>query len=188
MNELPDKPSISLIIACMYAGKSTELIRRATICHELGLKVIYINSALDTRSSFNFSTHNQTITQVPFTTIKTLKLQDVDVTSFDVVAVDEGQVFKGLVDFCVELCEKLGKIVIVAGLDGDYKRQPFGEICNLIPLCDNITKLKAFCVNCKKNGKIKPAIFTKRETNETDTILIGGKNIYVPVCRECWNH
>ena len=189
MNHFQNKNSITLIIACMYAGKSTELIRRSTIYHEIGLKVLYINSSLDTRSSQNFSTHNQTLTQIPFDSVKLLDLEECkNVDDYDVIAIDEGQLFKNLIKFCKHICENLNKIVLVAGLDGDYKRQPFGEICDLIPHCDEIIKLKAFCVECKKNNIIESAIFTKRiVSNVENTILIGGKETYIPVCRKCFN-
>jgi thymidine kinase len=71
------------------------------------------------------------------------------------------------------------KSVYVGGLDGDYKMNKFGQILDLIPLCDKIEKLHAICSMCKK-----PAPFTKRLTNETEQTVIGSDN-YIPVCRAC---
>lgn len=84
----------------------------------------------------------------------------------------------------IEFAEKaanLGKLVIVAALDGTYQRKPFGDICNLIPLCENITKLNAICMLCQKE-----AAFSKRITKEVQTVDIGGSDKYLAVCRECF--
>ena len=193
MESLPFHNSISLIVSCMYAGKSTELIRRAIIYHELGLKVLYINSALDTRPSpntnnSNFSTHNKSITNIPFDSVKLLNLDDYKIIlNHDVIAIDEAQLFNSLLQFCLHACEKEKKIVIVAGLNGDYLRRPFGQVCDLIPYCDSITKLHAFCIPCKNRGVIEPAHFTKRVIESKETVLIGDRESYVPVCRSCFN-
>ena len=78
----------------------------------------------------------------------------------------------------------MDKVFIVAGLDGDYKREPFQNILNILPLCDKVDKLNAMC-SVKKDGT--PAIFSKRISNtNTDLISVGGKDKYIPVCRECF--
>ena len=63
---------------------------------------------------------------------------------FDVIGIDEGQFFGDLVSFC-ETAANAGKIVIVAGLDGDFKAEPFGTICDLVPLAEKVDKLCAVC-------------------------------------------
>lgn len=75
----------------------------------------------------------------------------------------------------------LGKIVIISALDGTFKRNSFGEICNLIPLSESVTKLTAICMRCQKD-----ASFSKRITKETETIDIGGSDKYIAVCRKCF--
>jgi thymidine kinase len=75
-----------------------------------------------------------------------------------------------------------GKKVYLCGLDGDFKRHKFGQILDLIPLCDKITKLTSLCSLCK-NGT--PGIFTKRITDEETQIVVGVDN-YIPVCRICY--
>ena len=81
----------------------------------------------------------------------------------------------------------INKKIIIAGLNGDYLRKPFGEINDLLPFCDTITKLDSFCVPCSKNKKISKAIFTKRLSQSKETLLIGGKESYIPTCRKCYN-
>lgn len=184
MNSLP---SIDLIIGPMCSGKSSELIRRLNIYSEMDMKVLYINSAFDTRSNNTFSTHNGTIGNLPFDSLKILELKETDVSAYDVVGVDEAQFFKGLKDTALEWADKKGKIVLIAGLNGDYNMKPFGEVLDLVSYCDTLTKLSAFCIICKNKKRImRPAHFTKRITTEDTTVLIGGKETYNPVCRECF--
>ncbi|KAJ0082932.1 hypothetical protein Patl1_09699 [Pistacia atlantica] len=97
----------------------------------------------------------------------------------DVIGIDEAQFFEDLYDFCSEAADHDGKTVIVAGLDGDYLRRSFGSVLDIIPLADSVTKLTARCEFCGKR-----AFFTLRKTKETQTELIGGSDIYMPVCRQ----
>ena len=76
------------------------------------------------------------------------------------------------------------KKVYVCGLDGDFERKKFGQILNLIPLCDKVTKLTSLCSVCK-NGA--PGIFSKRITLETEQTVVGSDN-YIPVCRKCYKN
>ena len=69
----------------------------------------------------------------------------------------------------------------VCGLDGDFERRKFGSILDIIPLCDDLIKLKAICQECKKDG-----IFTHRLTDEITQTVIGSDN-YISLCRVCYN-
>ena len=71
--------------------------------------------------------------------------------------------------------------IVIAGLDGDYKRNNFGEIHKLIPLCDNITKKKSLCLKCNNGNK---ALFSHRICSNDSQILVGSENKYIPVCRK----
>jgi thymidine kinase len=96
-----------------------------------------------------------------------------------VVAVDEAQFFKGLRPF-VEQALKEEKHVILTGLDGDFRQRVFGELLELIPLADDVTKLKALCMECL-DGTLGP--FTKRTSKRTEQELIGECDVYRAVCR-----
>ena len=74
------------------------------------------------------------------------------------------------------------KKIYICGLDGDFERKKFGQILNLIPLCDKVTKLTSLCSLCK-NGT--PGIFSKRITSEKKQTVVGSDN-YIPVCRSCY--
>ena len=188
MSFITNNPGIDLIIGPMFAGKSTELIRRLNISAELGLKTLYINSSLDKRSDKVFSTHNPSICKIGKIEAKKLEnLVDMNFENYDVIGIDEAQMFSGLKNYVKNYTDNYGKKLIIAGLNGDYLRQPFGEINDLIPHCDTITKLDPFCKLCADKKIISKAIFTKRITKSTKTLLIGGKESYLPVCRKCYN-
>jgi thymidine kinase len=75
-----------------------------------------------------------------------------------------------------------GKIVIIACLDGTFQRKPFGDVLQLIPMAEKVTKLSAVCMVCKKK-----ASFTRRLGSETQVELIGGSDMYISVCRQCFS-
>jgi thymidine kinase len=80
------------------------------------------------------------------------------------------------------MVENHHKSVYICGLDGDFKRQKFGQILDLIPYCNRVEKLNSLCAICK-NGK--PGIFSHRITQEKDQVVIGSDN-YQPLCRTCY--
>jgi len=84
----------------------------------------------------------------------------------------------------VEFSEKLadaGKTVIIAALDATFQRKPFGRILELVPMSEKVTKLTAICIGC---GAEAP--FTQRFTTESSVELVGGQEMYRPLCRECF--
>lgn len=169
---------ISLIMGPMFSGKSTELIRRCSNASSVGLKVCIINHTYDNRCKDDtVQTHYGVVAKA----LKVQNLLEVDIHDYDVIGIDEAQFFDDLLDF-VKSHEHNNKVLIVAGLDGDYQRQPFGNILNIIPFCQNVTKLNAMCIVCK-NG-ITNAAFTYRNSTCTNTICVGGKDIYQALCRK----
>ncbi|XP_027147912.1 pentatricopeptide repeat-containing protein At4g16470-like [Coffea eugenioides] len=94
----------------------------------------------------------------------------------EVIGIDEAQFFEDLYDFCREAADHDGKTLIVAGLDGDYLRRSFGSVLQVIPLADSVTNLNARCGLCGRQ-----AFFTLRKTEETETELIAGAEVYMPV-------
>lgn len=96
----------------------------------------------------------------------------------DVIAIDEAQFFPDLLEFCTEASDHEHKQVIVAGLDGDFKRQRFGQVLDLIPVSDSITKLSADCAYCGQ-----PALFSLRIAADQRQEVVGGADKYAPVCR-----
>ena len=190
MSQFNNYPTLDIIMGPMYSGKSTELIRRLSIFSEMGLKVLYVNSKIDNRSNENFSTHSPVVQSLG--KIVSLKVNDLselsdDYGSYDVVGIDEAQFFNDLQGHVLKMVECYHNKVIVAGLNVDSNREAFGDIISLVKYCDDITKLNPCCQWCKdKFNKLIPAIFTKRLTKDNERILVGGKNEYIPVCRNCY--
>ena len=166
---------LNLILGCMFSGKTTELLRIAKRLQSINLKVLLINYHEDTRySKTEMTTHDKT--GLPCMFVK--DLNDVNYKVSNIICINEAQFFTGLKEFCIKALND-NKTLYISGLDGDFKQEPFGEILDLIPLCNNITKLHAFCKMC---GNTTKAHFTKRITDSKEQKLIGTDE-YIPVCR-----
>jgi len=169
---------LELIIGCMFSGKSTELIRRLKRYRALDRSILVINSSKDIRSE---SSVIQTHDKNTFECVKTDDLSAISIQGHQVIAVDEAQFFTGLREF-VERALAKGKHIIIAGLDGDFEQKKFGEIVDLIPLCDDILKLHALCMKCS-DGTLAP--FTKRLVDSREQELVGDSLMYIATCRKC---
>ncbi|KAA8524817.1 hypothetical protein F0562_011240 [Nyssa sinensis] len=174
---------IHVIVGPMFAGKTTALLRRIKSEDKNGRNVAMIKSSKDTRYAIDsVVTHDGT--KFPCWVLPNLlsfrqKFGADAYDKLDVIGIDEAQFFDDLYDFCCKAADYDGKTVILAGLDGDYLRRSFGSVLGIIPLADSITKLTARCELCGKR-----AFFTLRKTDETKTELIGGADVYMPVCRQ----
>lgn len=180
-------PSINVIIGCMFSGKTSELIKIARLNRVVNKKVLIINYSGDTRyTTDNDKMYTHDLVGIDCIVIK--KFTDIlnNANFFklyynsDVICINEGQFYEGLKEFCMDAI-KINKEVHVCGLDGDYLQNPFGEMLDLIPISENVTRLHALCKICNDGTR---AFFTKRITDSTDTILIGSTESYIPVCRK----
>jgi len=173
---------LELILGPMFSGKTTELVRLHKNYTYIGKTVLVVNYIGDKRYHESLmSTHDKLM--IPCINVNSLaEIKESLIVDSDVILVNEGQFFTDLVKHVLEYVEKYNKLVYVCGLDGDYRRQKFGFILDLIPYCDKITKLSSFCSLCK-NGK--KAIFSHRIVTEESQILIGS-DIYIPLCRDCY--
>ena len=97
------------------------------------------------------------------------------------IIIEEGQFYKDLVPYVINLVETHGKHVIVAGLDGDAQRKPFGSLLELIPYADSIVKLKALCKKCDDGTE---ALFTSKKIHDSNIIDVGSSDKYEAVCRK----
>lgn len=84
-------------------------------------------------------------------------------------------------EVCTTLASKEVR-VIVAGLDMDYSRKPFGPIPNLLAVAEYVTKVHAICLSC---GNL--AQFSHRKTNNSEQVMFGAVDEYEPLCRDCFN-
>jgi len=172
---------LELIIGPMYAGKSTELIRIINRYKCLEKNIIVINHTFNNRyGSSGLTTHNKEKFDQCLIVSKLGSIEDNSLKDKDVIIIEELQFFEDAYDIIIDWCDNKGKIVIAAGLDGDFKRNPFGDVLRLIPHAEKITKLSALCKKC---GDGTLAHFTNRITNDDETTLVGSDDIYQAVCR-----
>lgn len=171
---------IEVICGSMFSGKTEELIRRVRRAHIARQKVELFKPAIDTRySNDEIVSHDDQ--KLPSRVVKDANEMIPLSLEAQVVAIDEAQFYKkNLVKVCKTLAN-MGKRVIVAGLDTDYRGEPFSPIPDLLAIAEYITKTHAICVVCGN-----PANFTQRTTKSKDQVLIGTSDIYEARCRNCY--
>ncbi len=173
---------LELIIGPMYAGKSTELIRIINRYKCLKKNIVVINHTFNNRyGSTGLTTHNKEKFDDCIIVPKLGAIEENILKNKDVIIIEELQFFEDAYDIIIDWCDNKGKIVIAAGLDGDFRRNPFGDVLKLIPHAEKITKLNALCKKC---GDGTLAHFTNRIINDNNTTLVGSEDIYEAVCRK----
>jgi len=173
--------TIEVVCGSMFSGKTEELIRRLNRARIARLKVEIFSPKADTRFVENaLVSHNaNSIPSTPVENASSILLLASDV---NVVGIDEAQFFDDeLPDVCNILANK-GVRVIVAGLDMDYKGQPFGPMPLIMAMAESVTKLQAVCVRCGN-----PAMYSYRLVPDDSRILLGEKESYEPRCRICYH-
>lgn len=174
---------LQVILGCMYSGKTSKLISIYKHNKIAGIPTCVINYVHDNRYDENdMSTHDGLT--IPCKKVEKLfellsNKNSKLLKNTQAFIINEGQFFEDLYDFVFMLVNN-HKNVYVGGLDGDFQMKKFGSMLDLIPICDKVEKLKAICNICKK-----PAAFTKRITKDKEQEIIGGAEMYIPVCREC---
>ena len=192
VNMSSDKKSyLEIFVGPMFSKKTSRLIdiyKQYTFCN---IPVEIINHCADTRyHDTMLSSHDKVmvpciqtdkISEVWFNNNNKNQENHLKLKNATVILINEAQFFEDLYD-CVLDMLKENKRVYIAGLDGDFSRNKFGQILDLVPMCDKITKLTALCSMCK-DGTL--GIFSMRLTKETHQMVIGSDN-YIPVCRHCY--
>ena len=172
---------IEVICGSMFSGKTEELIRRLRRAQFANQKIEIFKPAVDKRySDVEVVSHDfHKIESKPIAKAEEMLKVPADV---EVVGVDEAQFFAdNLVDICQELANR-GIRVIVAGLDTDYLGKPFGPIPALLAVAEDVQKVHAICVKC---GNL--ANHSHRLNKSKKLVVLGEKDIYEPLCRECFN-
>jgi thymidine kinase len=190
--------SVTLYYGPMFSGKTKkiiEVIDRYKFKKKENNKkynLCAIKSSYDTRNKdMEIDSHDNGSSSIicNFKVKKLMSIWNIVKIKYDVVVIDEGQFFEDIVQF-PDLCANNGKDVFIAALDGDYKRNPFGNICKLIPKCENAIKLNAECGECgkaKASFTGKKIIKTTEEIKKECVVEIGGKDIYTSLCRKCYS-
>lgn len=172
---------IEVICGSMFSGKTEELIRRLKRAKFAKQRVEIFKPSVDTRFSEEhvISHDKNSIASTPVDSSASILLFTSEI---DVVGIDEAQFFdEGLIDIC-DILANNGTRVIVAGLDLDYKRIPFGPMPGLCAIAEEVTKVHAVCVKC---GAL--AYATHRTVDSNKRVLLGEQNEYEPLCRSCYN-
>ena len=174
--------SLELYLGSMFSGKSSAVIsavRRNTV---IGINVLCITHKMDTRYKENaIVSHNGE--SFPAVAVEELlpllKTEEFRIIEF--IVIEEAHFFPDLKQFVITAVDVLHKNVLCVGLDGDFERKPFGQILDLIPYCNKITKFKAYCSICRDGTE---ACFTHRISAESvDQVSIGGADQYQALCR-----
>lgn len=177
---------IEVISGCMFAGKTEELIRRVHVLNYAKKKIQVFKPIIDKRySTTEIVSHSGE--HIPCHSI--LKPQDIlNIIESDdeVVVIDEAQFFdESLIEVCDYLADT-GKRVMVAGLDTDFRGEPFGVMPQLLTKAEFVTKLTAVCSKCGAPAtRTQRLIDGKPASFEDPVVLIGAKESYEPRCRHC---
>jgi thymidine kinase len=173
--------SIEVITGSMFSGKTEELIRRLRRAQYAGLKVEIFKPSLDKRySETRVVSHDSTsIISTPVDNASSILLLAAEV---QVIGIDEAQFFdNSIVEVCNTLADN-GIRIVVAGLDMDFMGKPFGPMPALLSIAEFVTKVHAICMRC---GNL--AVYSFRKTEDDQVVLLGEKNLYEPLCRNCYN-
>ena len=178
--EMMRRGRIEVICGSMFSGKTEELIRRMKRAKFARQNVEIFKPSIDVRYSEDdvVSHEGNTISSTPVDTSASILLMS---AGMDVVGIDEAQFFD---QHIVEVCNRLanqGIRVIIAGLDLDFKGQPFGPMPALLAIADEVTKVHAICLRC---GSL--AYVSHRLVSNDKQVLLGETHEYEPLCRECY--
>lgn len=173
---------IEVFLGPMFAGKTTSLIKRAKELESQGKKVKVFKPAVDSRYGENvICTHDK----VSLKSFNVKSLEEAKVDDADVIIIDEFHFFpSSLIDYC-EAWKKLGKHVVVAGLNSDHLGEPikFSDLKksseDLKSVADEVYLLKSKCAICGKE-----ATMTERLVKSDSYQAVGGAESYRPVCKE----
>ena len=177
----PNQGLIEVICGSMFSGKTEELIRRLNRARIARQRVEIYKPQIDTRySEVEVVSHDsKSVASTPVDSSQSILLLAGEA---DVVGIDEAQFFdSGLVEVCNTLANQ-GKRVIIAGLDMDFKGQPFGPMPALCAIAEDVTKVHAICVRCGSLGHV-----SHRIVEGDKQVLLGELAEYEPLCRRCYN-
>ncbi len=172
---------VEVICGSMFSGKTEELIRRLKRAQFANQKIAIFKPTIDNRySDVDVVSHDlHSLTSTPVSTpVKMLEIGD----DVKVVGIDEAQFFDASLIDVVQTLANRGVRVIVAGLDTDYLGKPFGPMPALMAIAEDVQKVHAICVKC---GNL--ANHSHRLSSSTKLVELGEKDIYEPLCRQCYN-
>jgi thymidine kinase len=176
---------IEVICGPMYSGKSDELIRRLSRAQIGGKSIAAIKPRIDNRYSEDHivSHSGSKLTAYPLENVASLQRV---ARGYDVIGIDEAQFYDGELIYQVQsLPDKM--LVIIAGLDMTFRKEPFGPMPQLLAIADRVQKLTAVCHKCGEDATLTQRLLDGRPASFDDaTIVVGGRESYEARCRECF--
>lgn len=179
--------SLTVICGSMYAGKTEELIRRARRALYAKRTVKVFKHATDDRYSPTRVVSHMGIDHEATPVLSSLEIAGMIAEHVDVVCIEEAQFFDmDIVPLCTRLAD-CGIDVVVAGLDQDFRRQPFGPMPQLLALADEVVKLRAICMKCGADASHTYRSIDGEPAHTNDPIvLVGATETYEARCRVCY--
>ena len=175
---------IEVVCGSMFSGKSEELIRRVRRAQYARQKIVVFKPGVDIRSDTLVMSHDgRDVEAISVATSE--EILDKIPGGTSIVAIDEAQFFdKTLPDVCNTLAES-GKRVIVAGLDMDFRGEPFGPMPRLIAQAEDVLKLHAICLVCGEEASRTQRIVNGQPASyDEPIILVGAEESYEARCRQ----
>lgn len=178
---------IEIICGSMFSGKSEELIRRVRRAEIAQQKVVIFKPRLDDRYGVDVVKSHDGRAAEAIAIEHPSEIVDHINGDTTVVAIDEAQFLaQDLVDVCRQLAETREMRVIVAGLDMDFRGEPFGPIPHLLAQAEQIDKLYAICVKCGEEATRSQRLINGQPAHYDDpVIMIGAQEAYEARCRHC---
>ena len=177
---------VEVICGCMFAGKTEELIRRVKVLEYAKKNIMVFKPAIDNRYS------DTKVVSHAGSSVESLIVESAaDILDFvkkdtDVVAIDEVQFFDNAIIEVIDILAERGLRVMVAGLDTNFKGEPFGVMPHLMTTAEFVTKLTAICTKCGEPATRTQRIINGKPANYNDPIiLVGASESYEARCRHC---
>lgn len=178
---------ITVVCGSMFAGKSEELIRRARRALYAKKRVQVFKPAIDVRYDQTMVVTHEGMRHeaAPVNSVAEIRANVAD--DAQVVLIEEAQFFdESIVDLAVELADR-GVEVILAGLDQDFRRRPFGPMPTLLSVADEVVKLRAICMKCGATASHTQRIVDGRPAHKDEPlVVIGATEAYEARCRKCY--
>ncbi|WP_078414430.1 thymidine kinase [Priestia abyssalis] len=177
---------IEVICGSMFSGKSEELIRRVRRTQFAKQQVQVFKPAIDNRYSEEAVVSHNGSSVIAMPTRNSAQILKEVMEETDVVAIDEVQFFdEGILEVVQTLADR-GYRVIVAGLDQDFRGEPFGQVPALMAIAESVTKLQAVCAACGSPASRTQRLIDGQPASYDDPIiLVGASESYEPRCRHC---
>lgn len=178
---------LELICGSMFSGKTEELLRRIRRAEIARKQIQIFKPAIDNRYGLvRVASHNGVAREDAVVVSCAQEILERIQPGTEVVAIDEVQFFDDAITDVSNLLAGRGLRVIVAGLDQDFRGEPFGPISTLMALAEYVDKLQAICVVCGAPASRTQRLIDGRPARYDDpVILVGGSESYEARCRSC---